>query len=156
VCVCVCVCVCVVLLHIRVTGGATKNRQSTRCTYWWHCVSHTVSHSFIDATAQIHLSDIHLVLRTSIEQNALMAVNRQQDTQPPPIPRTITLYPKRRHLIRKSPSLVPVVRQFNYNNDVSSYFFRTYLTLRLLMSYIYIYGAHILDVSRSHTTHHSR
>ena len=33
------------------------------------------------------------------------------------------------------------------------------LTLRLLMSYIYIniYGAHILDVSRSHTTtQHSR
>ena len=31
------------------------------------------------------------------------------------------------------------------------------LTLRLLMSYIYMYGAHILDVSRSHTTtHHSR
>jgi len=31
------------------------------------------------------------------------------------------------------------------------------LTLRLLMSYIYIYGAHILDVSKSHTTtHHSR
>jgi hypothetical protein len=24
------------------------------------------------------------------------------------------------------------------------------LTLRLLMSYIYVYGAHILDVSRSH------
>ena len=31
------------------------------------------------------------------------------------------------------------------------------LTLRQLMSYIYIYGAPILDVSRSHTTtHHSR
>ena len=31
------------------------------------------------------------------------------------------------------------------------------LSLRILMSYIYIYGAHILDVSRSHTTtHHSR
>ena len=31
------------------------------------------------------------------------------------------------------------------------------LTLRLLMSYIYIYGAPILDVSRSHTTtQHSR
>ena len=31
------------------------------------------------------------------------------------------------------------------------------LTIRLLMSYIYIYGAPILDVSRSHTTtHHSR
>jgi hypothetical protein len=30
------------------------------------------------------------------------------------------------------------------------------LTLRVLMSYIYIYGVHILDVSRSHTTHHSR
>ena len=31
------------------------------------------------------------------------------------------------------------------------------LTLRLLMSYIYIYRAPILDVSRSHTTtHHSR
>ena len=31
------------------------------------------------------------------------------------------------------------------------------LTLRLLMSYIYIYGARILDVSRSHTTtQHSR
>ena len=33
------------------------------------------------------------------------------------------------------------------------------LTLRLLMSYIYIYiyGAHIFDVFRSHTTtHHSR
>jgi len=31
------------------------------------------------------------------------------------------------------------------------------LTLRLLMSYIYIYGAPILDVSRSYTTtHHSR
>ena len=31
------------------------------------------------------------------------------------------------------------------------------LILRLLMSYIYIYGAHILDVSRSHTTtQHSR
>jgi len=33
----------------------------------------------------------------------------------------------------------------------------SYLTLRLLISYIYIYGAPILDVSRSHTTtHHSR
>ena len=32
-----------------------------------------------------------------------------------------------------------------------------YLTLRRLMSYIYIYGAPILDVSRSHTTmQHSR
>ena len=31
------------------------------------------------------------------------------------------------------------------------------LTIRLLMSYIYIYGAPILDVSRSHTTtQHSR
>jgi hypothetical protein len=31
------------------------------------------------------------------------------------------------------------------------------LTLRLLMSYIYIYGAPTIDVSRSHTTtHHSR
>ena len=31
------------------------------------------------------------------------------------------------------------------------------LTVRVLMSYIYIYGAPILDVSRSHTTtHHSR
>ena len=30
------------------------------------------------------------------------------------------------------------------------------LTLRLLMSYIYMYGAPILDVSRSHTTYHSR
>ena len=31
------------------------------------------------------------------------------------------------------------------------------LTLRRLMAYIYIYGAPILDVSRSHTTtHHSR
>jgi len=31
------------------------------------------------------------------------------------------------------------------------------LTIRLLMSYIYIYGASILDVSRSHTTtEHSR
>jgi len=31
------------------------------------------------------------------------------------------------------------------------------LTFRLLMLYIYIYGAPILDVSRSHTTtHHSR
>ena len=31
------------------------------------------------------------------------------------------------------------------------------LTLRRLMSYIYIYGAPILDVSRSHTTtQHSR
>ena len=30
------------------------------------------------------------------------------------------------------------------------------LTLRLLMSYIYIYGAPILDVSRSHTTQQSR
>jgi hypothetical protein len=31
------------------------------------------------------------------------------------------------------------------------------LTLMLIMSYIYIYGAPILDVSRSHTTtHHSR
>ena len=31
------------------------------------------------------------------------------------------------------------------------------LTLRLLISYMYIYGAPILDVSRSHTTtHHSR
>jgi len=30
------------------------------------------------------------------------------------------------------------------------------LTLRQLISYIYIYGGPILDVSRSHTTHHSR
>ena len=31
------------------------------------------------------------------------------------------------------------------------------LTIRLIMSYIYIYGAPILDVSRSYTTtHHSR
>ena len=35
--------------------------------------------------------------------------------------------------------------------------FNTSLTLRRLMSYIYIYGAPILDVSRSHTTtQHSR
>jgi hypothetical protein len=35
--------------------------------------------------------------------------------------------------------------------------FFTQLTLRWLMSYIYIYGVHILDVSRSHTTtQHSR
>ena len=30
------------------------------------------------------------------------------------------------------------------------------LTFKRLMSYIYIYGAPILDVSRSHTTQHSR
>jgi hypothetical protein len=30
------------------------------------------------------------------------------------------------------------------------------LTVRLLMSYIYIYGAPILDVSRSHMMQHSR
>jgi len=36
-------------------------------------------------------------------------------------------------------------------------YFISVLTLRLLMSYIYIYGAPILDVSRSHTTtQHSR
>ena len=35
--------------------------------------------------------------------------------------------------------------------------FKTLLTVRLLMSYIYIYGAPILDVSRLHTTtQHSR
>ena len=40
---------------------------------------------------------------------------------------------------------------------ISSHFETTRLTLRQLMLYIYIYGAPILDVSRSHTTaHHSR
>jgi len=38
-----------------------------------------------------------------------------------------------------------------------TYIHAWYLTLRLLMAYIYIYGAPILDVSRSHTTtHHSQ
>ena len=37
------------------------------------------------------------------------------------------------------------------------HFWSHLLTLRRLMSYIYIYGAPILDVSRSHTTtQHSR
>jgi len=52
---------------------------------------------------------------------------------------------------------------FRNNTSVSSsriiQSHRTILTLRLLMShiYIYIYGAPILDISRSHTTtHHSR
>ena len=50
-----------------------------------------------------------------------------------------------------------------YYRDIIKFNVRVYvemrhLNLRLLMSYIYIYiyGAHILDVSRSHTTtHHS-
>jgi len=57
-----------------------------------------------------------------------MALNIQQDTQRPSPP-TITWYPKRRHLIRKSSSLAPKVRQLDHNNDVSSYFFRTNLIL---------------------------
>jgi len=43
----------------------------------------------------------------------------------------------------------------NYENNQQDVVYR--LTLRRLMSYIYIYGAPILDVSRSHTTtQHSR
>ena len=51
------------------------------------------------------------------------------------------------------------VHFFFYENVVVTDFYRTTiaLTLRRLMSYIYIYGAPILDVSRSHTTtQHSR
>jgi len=41
--------------------------------------------------------------------------------------------------------------------DIQLEKYKLWLTLRRLMSYIYIYGAPILDVSRSHTTtQHSR
>ena len=49
-------------------------------------------------------------------------------------------------------------RKSNEQKEVKTISYNlTFLTLRRLMSYIYIYGAPILDVSRSHTTtQHSR
>ena len=61
---------------------------------------------------------------------------------------------------RGDPFVLPLVLIVEISSYVQplprkKYLFVKYLTLRLLMSYIY--GAHILDVSRSHTTtHHSR
>ena len=51
-----------------------------------------------------------------------------------------------------------LIAQIKWKSDmVIKVLYFVYLTLRLLMSYIYIYGAPILDASRSHTTtHHSR
>ena len=52
---------------------------------------------------------------------------------------------------------VRVLDTWNVLREVGVQFKKRCLTLRLLMSYIYIYGAPILDVSRSHTTtQHSR
>jgi len=63
---------------------------------------------------------------------------------------------------------VPIVQETGWGHPVTGLFRKWFcfdvsfcstrpLTLRLLMSYIYIYGAPILDVTRSHTTtHHSR
>lgn len=79
---------CVALLQIRVTGGATKHRQATRCTgnivFPTLCptVSFTLLHKSISATYKSYYQKS----TTSIEQNALMAVNRPQDTQPHPTP----------------------------------------------------------------------
>ena len=62
----------------------------------------------------------------------------------------------------KKTGAAPDFTSVGFGISDSHFFFRFYkctgiLTLRLLMSYIYIYGAPILDVSRSHTTtHHSR
>ena len=51
----------------------------------------------------------------------------------------------------------PAVSGISVHLRLCTYFSPIALTLRLLMSYIYIYGAPILDVSRSHTTtQHSR
>ena len=56
--------------------------------------------------------------------------------------------------IRKVRGLFVCICVLNYCHRVAT---QLQLTLRLLMSYIYIYGAPILGVSRSHTTtHHSR
>ena len=121
--------VCVALLQIRVTGGATKHCQATRCTgnsvFPTMCptVSFTLLHKSISAT----YTSYYQKLTTSIEQNALMAVNRPQDTQPHPtgfLPSHDT-----QNVARQSSSLVPAVRQLNHNKDVSSYFFRTNLIL---------------------------
>ena len=52
--------------------------------------------------------------------------------------------------------LVNILKVKNINRKYTVIIYKT-LTLRLLMSYIYIYGAPILDVCRSHTTtQHSR
>ena len=63
--------------------------------------------------------------------------------------------PKVHYRIYKRSSPVPVLSQINLVHGSPSISWRPILTLRLLMSYIY--GAPILDVSRSHTTtQHSR
>ena len=55
--------------------------------------------------------------------------------------------------IKTNDELDELIRHKNIINHIKA----QTLTLRLLMSYIHIYGAPILDVSRSHTTtHHSR
>jgi len=52
---------------------------------------------------------------------------------------------------------VGYIRLESFGGLENDFAWRKYLTLRRLMSYIYIYGAPILDVSRSHTTtQHSR
>jgi len=61
-----------------------------------------------------------------------------------------------RCICTKDISLAYFVCQYNWSRSGSFDNFGI-LTLRLLMSYIYIYGTPILDVSRSYTTtHHSR
>ena len=50
-----------------------------------------------------------------------------------------------------------ILRMGNFSDKICRENQNSLLTLRRLMSYIYIYGAPILDVSRSHTTtQHSR
>jgi len=108
-------------------------REATRCTgdTLFPTLCPTISFTLLRKAVSATYTSYYQKLTTSIEQNVLKAVNRHQDTQrpPPPPPPTITWYPKRRHLIRKSSLLAPTVRQLNYNNDVSSYFFRTNLVL---------------------------
>jgi len=71
---------------------------------------------------------------------------------------TVTIYCRRKPSWTGVPEhYLPFFSTYRMNNGIVEETWRARLTLRRLMSYIYIYGAPILYVSRSHpTTQHSR
>jgi hypothetical protein len=77
--------VCVALLQIRVTGGATKHRQATLCAgdTVFPTLCPTASFMLMRKSISATYTTYYQKSTTSIEQNALMAVNRHQYTQPP-------------------------------------------------------------------------
>ena len=150
VCVCVCVCVCrnvcdIETLTMRRPDLGCSDREENRYTYISQLSNLLIKITYIeDVTARHSITSSACTTRSSqkwtlCRHDALWALACS----------TV--------LFHASLSIVVLLQFWTSFFPDPLWHHPLILTLRLLMSYIYIYGAPILDVSRSHTTtHHSR